>query len=417
MARRLNPTSCYTLINAIAKQLNGTTAIQATDLSSFISVGETVLQNTKENILDAVTIVGIRSIMANRPYRSKFSIIREDDASLFNSRLRKISYYEEGALDSGDYNTDSKTNLKGGFDNGTNGGQSMPTMWEQHPRYALELNFGGVDTWQKALTQYANQLEIAFKDINEFSAFMTGVMTALQNEIETEKEAFARATMLNAIGGIYDLTTYGTKAIDLVALYNDEHDTSYTGDELRSGDAKESFYKWFVALVKDYSDMLEYKSTANHWDKTLTVGSDTLHLLRHTPKDKQKLVLFSKFFNDAQSEIMPSIFNPEYLKIDNFEKVPYWQSQTDRAKVSITPSIPDASGTNNGAQTSGSAVTLNYVVGMLFDTDAIMTSLIFDGANTTPIEARKRYYTTWYTFAKNGIVDFTENMVLFYMAS
>lgn len=416
MAKTLTPKAAYTLVNAIAKQLTGEANISATSAADFVSVGETILTYPKENILNALSIVGIRTIISNRPYRSKFSIIREENADFFTSRLRKITFYEEHALDSGDYNTDSKTNFADGYDNGSNSGNSTASMWEQHPRHCLELNMGGQNVWSKCLTIYSNQLEIAFSSVGQFSTFMSGVLTTLQNEIETEKEAFARLSMLNAIAGVYDLQTYGTKAIDLVSAYNTEMGTSYTGEELRTT-YKESFYKWLVALIKDTSDMLEYKSVKNHWDKTLTVGSDTLHFMRHTPKSSQKLVMYSKFFNDAQSEIMPSIFNPEYLALENFEKVPFWQSINDRARVNFTPAIPDAAGTNSGEQTTGQAVNLPYVVGLLFDTDAIMTTMLFDGANATPVEARKRYYNTWYTFNKNAIVDFTENMILFYMAS
>jgi hypothetical protein len=46
----------------------------------------------------------------------------------------------------------------------------------------------------------------------------------------------------------------------------------------------------------------------------------------------------------------------------------------------------------------------------------MMTDMQLEDADTTPVEARKKYYNTWWTFAKNSINDFTENAVIFIMA-
>jgi hypothetical protein len=45
-----------------------------------------------------------------------------------------------------------------------------------------------------------------------------------------------------------------------------------------------------------------------------------------------------------------------------------------------------------------------------------MSDFQLDDANTTPLEARKRFRNTWYTMARNGLNDFTEKGVLFIMA-
>lgn len=417
MAKTLTPKSCYALVNSIAHQLLGDQALTATTLTDFVSVGEQILTQTHENILNAISIVGIKTVISNRPYKSKLALIREDGASSFVSRMRKITYYEKDALDSGDYNTNSKTNFAEGYDNGSNSGASMPSMWEQNPRYPLELNFTfGNDVWQTSITIYQNQLYQAFSSLDEFNKFMSGYLQTLANEIETQKESFARVSMLNFMGGIYDLQTYGTTAKDLVALYNADHGgTTFTGDDLRTGTEKEEFYKWFIALVKDDMQMLEYRSTANHWDKTLSVGSDTYHFYRHTPKANQRFLLYSKFINDLRTEVLPTIFNTGFLE-ENFEEVPFWQSQTSRSAISVTPSIPDVVGAGTG-QISGNAVALDYVVGMLFDEEALSTNMVHQSTTNSPLEARKRYYNQFVSFNKGAINDFTQNAILYYMAS
>ena len=81
--------------------------------------------------------------------------------------------------------------------------------------------------------------------------------------------------------------------------------------------------------------------------------------------------------------------------------------------ISVTPAIPDTS--DPSEQTTGSAVALDCVIGVLFDKDACITNFQFNGADTTPMEARKKYQNTWYHNAKNAQNDFTENGVIFIM--
>ena len=157
------------------------------------------------------------------------------------------------------------------------------------------------------------------------------------------------------------------------------------------------------------------RSKKYHWSPTKTVSGVTYDILRHTPKDRQKLIMLNDFWIKAESMVKPQVFNENYLSFGNFEGVDFWQNEYDVSAISITPAIPDAAGTNSGAQTAGTAVQLDYVLGFLFDEDALMVDYQFDSATTTPLEARKHYRNMWWTMRKNAICDFTENMILFYM--
>lgn len=113
--------------------------------------------------------------------------------------------------------------------------------------------------------------------------------------------------------------------------------------------------------------------------------------------------------------VLPQIFNPQYLDIKNYEGVEFWQAEAAGPAINVTPAIPDVAGTNNGEQTAGTTVALDFVVGCIFDEDAAMIDYQLDTARTTPVEARKGYMNTWWTFRKNMISDATENFVLFVM--
>ena len=417
MARVLTTKDAYQIINLLVREATGQDAsIQAVDPSTFVSVGETVLATGVENTLNALSIVLGRTFAAVRPYNAKFASVNAINSGLYSNRLRKISFYAREAVVDGAENTDLKTNFADGYDNGSNGGASAASMWEQNQPLPLEMNFGGSSEWQTVTTVYEKQLQVAFRSPEDFAAFVNGIMTEKGNDIESEKEAFNRMTVLNAMAGVYDLSSYmDGSAVNLTTEFNNDNNTSYTTSQLLSTYLTE-FLEWFVAYVKILSNRMTNRSKKYHWSPTKTISGVTYDILRHTPKDRQKMLMLNDFWIKAESMVKPQVFNENYLSFGNFEGVDFWQNEFDVSKISITPAIPDAAGSNNGEQTAGTAVTLDYVLGFMFDEDAIMVDYQFDSATTTPLEARKHYRNLWWTFRKNAIVDFTENMILLYMA-
>lgn len=412
MAKMITPVDAHTIMNLLVNQATGKTALTSTDLSSFVSAGETVLNTGIENTLDSLTTVFGRTIVAARPYSAKLTLIQEIDTGLYSNRIRKISFYDKGTKEAGWVNTDTHSkNLYNGYDNGSNGGDSVASMWEQDKPVAIEFHFGGSNVFDFEITFYRDQLKAAFTSPEAFADFWNGTLVAKQNEIEKAKEEKNRMTLLNYMAGLYDMG----QAVDMVSAFNTKYGTSYTGSQLRSTYLKD-FLAFFVAEVKKYSNYFEELSIDYHWNPSVTRDGVTYtSLLRHTTKADQKLILFKDLYIDAEAQVLPQIFHPDGLKIENYEGVTYWQSNRTRAGISITPAIPDT--TDPANQKAGNAVSLSYVLGVLFDRDACVTNFQFDGVDSTPMEARKKYWNTWMHDMFNSINDFTEKGILFYMAS
>lgn len=417
MARVLTTKDAYQIINLLVKEATGQDAtIQAVDPSSFVSVGETILATGVENTLNALSMVLGRTFMAVRPYNAKFGVLNSIDSGLYANRMRKISFYSREAVVDGASNTDLKTNFAEGYDNGSNSGASAPSMWEQQPSIPFELNFGGSSEWQMVQTVYEKQLQVAFRGPEEFAQFVSGMMTEKANEIEMTKEAFNRMTVLNAMAGVYDLSTsMAGSSVNLTAEFNAEFGTSYTTADLLGPSHFTEFLEFFVGYIKILSDQMTHNSKKFHWAPTKTVGANTYTILRHTPKDRQKLMLYNPFWIKAEARVKPAIFNERYLDFGKFEGVDFWQNENDPSAISITPAIPDVT-LANGTQTAGNAVTLDTVIGFMFDEDALLTDFQYESSDTTVLESRKKYRNIWYTFRKNACVDYSEKMVLLYMA-
>ena len=412
-ARTLTARDCHALMNLLVKEATGQDAtIQVVDSSTFVSAGEQVLATGTENVLNALSLVLGRTFMAVRPYNAKLALINAVNTGEYTHRMRKISFYSREAQASGDWNTQSYTNLADGFTNGQNiddgTAQSTKSMWEQNQPVPLEINFAGQSVWQDSTTVYEYQLQQAFRSEGEFADFVSGIMTERGNDIESQKEAFNRMTILNFMAGVYDLNQTGS-VVNLTKAFNDEFGTSYTSAQLRTTYLKE-FCMFLAAKIKIDSDMLTNRSEKAHW----VPAKEGYTLLRHTPKDRQRLMLYNPLMIKTQSYVFPELFNEQYLKMENYEGVMFWQNENDPSAIKVTPAIPNLV-TPAAGQTAGDTVALDYVVGMLYDVDALMIDYQLERSAVTSLEARKGYRNMWWTFSKNAINDFTENAIIYVM--
>ena len=423
MARRLNVTDGYAWINAMAAEMFGENAtIQAIDGSTFASVGESILQSGIDNVINTLSLVASRDLIAIRPYKAKFSLINALDSGLFANRIRKISYYAKKAVPTGAANTQLfPENLAMGVDNGEHYDSSTPpvqmsveSMFLQSAPVTYQAWFGGGVEWQYPYTIYEKALKEAFRSPEAWTAFLNGFLVSVANDIETEKEAFSRLTMLTAIAGTFNLTADMPGSLrNLTTIFNATYGTSYTSAVILEQHFEE-LLAVLVSTVKTDSDMLEERSVLYHWSPAKTVGADSYVLPRQTRKEDQRMMMIAKFWNDAEARVLPAIFNDQYLKLENFEKVAYWQNINDPYAISFTPAIPDTS--DPSAQIAGSAVTQSLVLGCLFDKDAVMVDFHLEDVASSPLEARKKYRTIWNTINKNPLWDATENFIVYYMA-
>lgn len=417
MAKSYTPTDAYAIMNTLLHQATGRTDIAATDTSSFVSAGETVLSTGTENVLNSLGVVMGRLLVAVRPYREKLQLINALNTDMYTNRMRKISYYARDNVAAGFVNTNLFTNLKSGFDNGQNmsaenAAQSTKSMWVQDLPIPLEVNFAGSDVWQTSTTVTRDQLKIAFRGEDEFMRFMDGAMMEKQNDIASNREAFNRMIILNKIASVIDMTAVMPgSARNLTSEFNTKYGTSYTSAQLRT-EHLEQFLKFFVTEFRLASDYMENRSARYHYSPEKTIDGTAYTLLRHTPKDRQRALLYSPLFTESRANVFPDIFNPQYLDINNYEGVTYWQAIDTPAAINITPAVVDP---DTGTQKAGNAVDIPYVIGILYDVDGMMSDYQLEDAISTPVEARKRYYNIWYSFARNAINDNTENSVVFYM--
>lgn len=403
MPNSMIPTDVYTIVNAAAQQIFGAqTTLQAVDTSSFVTVGEALLKSGYENTLNALSTQVIRTLVAIRPYSARYGLIERTEQE-FGMITRKISYFYRGNEAEGSWNTDINAEQ-------IKDGQSID-HYTINKQYPLEVQFYGMKVLEKSYTRFKYQLKQAFRSEQEFSAFYYGLAVEINNEIELNKEAENQLQILNHIGAVYNTGKPGMK-VNLTEAFNKEFGTTYKSNELRTVHLKE-FLAFMVARIKADSDMMERNTELFHLTPVKNDDSgQPMHLLRHTPKSMQRLMMLREFWYKAESYVMPEIFNDRYLKLDQYEGVDFWQSPVDKGGVKVTPNQLNVT---SGASEKGKAVTIPYVVGLLYDYDALATAYHVEDVDTTPLNAKGEYYNTFYHWAKDYQDDLTENSILYYM--
>lgn len=420
MARVFTPQDAAALLAATVREATGQElTLQSINTSNWVSIGEQLLTTGKENVLNALSTVIFRELIAVRPYSGKFISFRSRSNSLFQQRLRKISFYAKDPKNAGNFNTNLFDNFAAGYTNGQNPDsngvpQSTKSMWEQDPPLVAEMFYGGSSVWQDSYTLYEEQLDVAFRSPEDLANFANGYITEKMNDIISQEESFSRICLLNYISGVIDQSAVMPgSAKNMVTEYNNYFGTSKTAADLLGTDLT-SFLEFFVATVKTDIRRLENRSALYHDARKQTINGVDYSILRHTPRDRQRMIMIADFWTKAESMVKPAIFNPEYLDIGKqMEVVDFWQNENDPWAIDVTPAIFDQV---NKVQKAGNQVQQSLILGTLHDEDALWVDFQLKAAASTPLEARKRYRNVWYSMAQNPCIDYTEKGIVYYLA-
>lgn len=406
MANTLYPYSVHSIVNSLIAQAGGA-ALTGVDLSYGVTVAQAVQIYGYEPLVNALSLQIGRTIIAIRPYNGDDMGIEVNNQE-YGQITRKISYFTNEFERDESWNTApagaSGYNLKDG---------TSVDHYKIKKQYPLEMNFGGNKVIQKHITRFLYQLDQAFQSNADLAAFIGGLAIENLNEIAMMREARNRIILLNYIGGLYNTGTARSK-VNLTKAFNDKFGTSYTSVQLRTTYLKE-FLAFMVSRIQFDSDMMAKNTDLFHLTpvKTNDDGA-TLKLYRHTPKNLQKLILNASLLYDAESMVLPQIFHDGYLKLENYTAMPYFQSTAagSEGSVSVTPNQFDVA---KGLSVTGKAVSIPYVVGMMYDRDAVASTYRLDRTITTPDNAAGAYMNTYYHWANDFMNDFTENAILYYM--
>lgn len=373
-----------TVLGEIVGQATGSKPMAVTDTSSFVTVAQIGLKTGYDTLATAISQVLSRTIFSTRPYNRKFGGL-EVSNQRYGNHVRKLSPIDKAPED------DERYSL-------TEGGAI--DHYKVSKPLVQQTNFYGANTYQRHLTTYRDQLDIALQSPDEFSSFLSMTLTNVSDMIEQDHENTARATVANLIGGAIDLA--GSNVVHCLAEYNAITGETYTAETVLNPETIAGFAKYLVARINTIAKMLTERSNVFH--QTI----DDKIVMRHTPVDKQKAYIFTDYLSKVYANVFSTVFNENYLKIADTEEVNFWQSIKTPGSINVTPAYTDST----GAIVKGKAVN-KPILAVLFDEEAAGYTVVNQWTQNTPMNAAGGYYNTYWHFTDRYWNDFTENHVVF----
>lgn len=387
----LTANQIYSIVNEVASQAMGTTAIKVVDNTGLVSLGATVLGSdaTKNNFINALTDRIGRTIVSFRAYHSHFPDFERDSIEWGNI-LQKLK------IGMPDAEKDQSYDLTDGT--------SVDQYTVNKPK-VNQLLFTSETPWQTHITVHLDELEKAFVDSTAMGAFISGMFGEVQNRIELAMENLSMDCVNNYIGEIFKRkTTAPNRIVNLLTEYKEKTTIDYT-EKPEDALGDEGFLKYVVRRINTISSTMEYM-TNGYYNATsgFATGENSKAYTRHTPKSEQKLMLFIDMVNALKTNMNSKAFNMEQVAIDiPFTTVPFWQSLQTPSDINITTA-------------SGTEVNQSLIMGVMFDREAMGTYKKKYTSLTTPINAAGQYYNVFYHMITMYFNDLTENGVIFLLA-
>lgn len=381
-----------TILNQIVADAQGRTADITTtprDTSQFVTMAQSALSVGTDPIMHSISQLINRSIFVARPYKATLDILKWDNVTWGNAVRKLTPIFSDAAQTNPEYDSAPED-------------ASSADQWKVKRPKTLQTNFIGAEQWQvQEPTVFEDQLNNAFRGPDELAQFLGMQRTAVLNEIEQEEEQLARMTISSFIAS--KISADSTNVIHLLTEYNTATGLALTATTVYQPGNFEAFIRWASARMREIGMMMKERSIKFHQNLT------GINIMRHTPTDYQRCIIYSKAIGQIDSMVRNSLFN-EWLALPNHTEINFWQNINAPDSINITPPVMSATGNVSKAS---AAVSQANIFAVLYDRDAMGYSIFNQGMNQTPINAKARYYNTFHHFVKRYMLDMTENGVVF----
>ena len=373
----------YALVAELHEQATGQKTVAPVDLTSFISVAQTTLAAGYEPVLNAISQVIGRTLVAVRPYARKFAGLEVSNEK-WGGIVRKLSFIDADPIANPSFELAD--------------GVSYDPFVVRKPK-VIETRFVGSVVYQDCVTIFRNQLDLAFTGPEELARFMSGLMLAISNKREQWLEELSRSALCNFIGA-KAIVDSGAGMIHLLTEYNTVTGASpaFTAQTIRQPANWGPFVRWAYGRISELSNKMTERSVL--FQAPIT-GAE---IARHTPVEDQKIYVLDEILGSMKAEVLSTTYNPGFLSLADVEGVGYWQDIQNPDEIQVTPEYMDAS----GMAVDGTAQTLTDIIGVMFDRDAIGYNIYQDTLDASPFNPKGQYYNLFANVRVRYQNDLTE---------
>ena len=377
----------YTILNDIMLEVTGQptegedpAVIVNEDLSNVVDIGTSIFSNNwRDNYVKSMINRIGREVFVDRSYSGFAPSILKDA-------------WEYGSIM-------SKTRCKI-FDAKLNPSWSLTAgetvnQFEFTPPTVYQKFYNKKVAWQIDCSFTEVQLKESFTSAQALNRFYSMIESRIAQSMTIYTDSLIMRTIINFIG---EKIHASNGVIDLLAGFNAGLSTPITAAQAMRN---KEFMRYAALTISLYVDRFRAPSV----NFNVMDGDDTS--VTFTPKDFAHLVIHSDLAKSMEVYLQSDTYHDELVKIGEYETVPFWQSQGSSYDLPTTSQIDIKIASDNTT-----TVKRNYIVGLLFDRDAM--GVLNDNRRTTSAyNANGEYWTNFYKVDTSYFNDLAENGIIF----
>lgn len=386
----------YSILNDIMCEVTGQLVPQGDDpdvlivqedLSNIVDIGNAVFNNNwRDNYVRAMINRIGREVFVDRTYEGYApSVLR--DAWEYGSIMAKTRCKIFDAKANPSWNLTA--------------GQTV-NQFEFNPPTVYEKFYNSKTAWQIDCSFTEVQLRESFTS----AAAMNRFYSMIENRIAQSMTIYTDSLIMRTINNFIGEKIYASNGvIDLLAEYNSQLETPITAAAAMRSKEFLRFAALTIALFVD-----RFRAPSANFN--IMDGED--ENVTFTPREFAHLVLHSDLAKAMEVYLQSDTYHNDLVKIGEYETVPFWQIQGDKYQLANTSRIDVklASSTSLSSKT----VNRNYIVGVLFDRDAL--GVLNDNRRTTSAyNANGEYWTNFYKVDTSFFNDLAENGLIFVLGN
>ena len=375
-----------TILNTVINpEQIGETAVVNEDLSNIVDVGKALtaagtfgenFDNFTKALIDQVGKV----IFVDRVYTAQGpNLLR--DAWEYGSVLQKVRCDLPDA-------DDNKTWSLADLANGSTVDPFVITKPTVKAKY-----FNSKTTFEVPITLAEEQVKEAFKSPADMNRFMSMIENRVLMKRALCTEAMSKRTLNNLIAQKIHAKS---NVVNLLKDYNTAYIKTLTAATCLSDP---DFLKYCAKTIMMYKKYIAEASMLYNNDGYVTF----------TPEDRLEFTVLSEFSKDLQVYMYADTYNKEFVQLDGYSEVAYWQGSGTNNAFNEISKIDVKALTADGTEFT---VSQTGVVAVMYDRDA--AAICNENARVTSIyNPKAEYWNYFYKYDCAYMNDTAENCIVF----
>lgn len=383
----------YTILNDVFSEVTGKLVIPEDseplpiveeDLKNIVDIGKTISDyNLYDNYVKSMINRIGRDVFVDRTYEGYAPNVLRDSweyGSIMSKTRCKVF--------------DAKANPAWALSAGTTVNQ-----FEFNPPEVTQKFYNSAVAWQIDCSFTDYQIRESFTSPEQMNRFMSMIENRINVSMTIYRDSLVMRTINNFIG---EKLYASNGVVDLLAGYNATIASPITA---AAALYDKDFLRYAALQIKLWVDRFRAPSV------NFNTEEDNVSF---TPKEFAHLVLHSDLAAGMEVYLQSDTYHDDLVKIGDYETVPFWQSQGDEYQLAMTSRIEIELGSSTTA--SKKAINRNYVVGVLFDRDALGV-LCEHSRVTTAYNSNGEYWNNFYKQDTRYFNDLAENGIVFVLGN